>query len=118
MKSRTSLKLYQDGVANNIGVSIETIAADTIKVNDTVYELTPQSYKALSSTGYSGSERKEDSNNFFQKKFFKTIFDIRLMEMESTDLKILFETNSVKNQQELNLSLKVNLMTHNVMNLN
>ena len=48
MSSHNSLKITQDGGYTIIlGVPIQISGADTIKINDNVYELTPELYKAL-----------------------------------------------------------------------
>ena len=52
MNSRNSLKITQDesGKANILGVPIQISEGDTIKINENVYELTPEIYKALTYT--------------------------------------------------------------------
>ena len=50
MNSRNSLKITQDDEserANILGVPIKISGADTIKINENYYELTPEIYKAL-----------------------------------------------------------------------
>ena len=64
MSSKNSLKITQDEShrANILGVPIQISGADTIKINDNIYELTPEIYKALSDTGYSGRDMKNESD--------------------------------------------------------
>ena len=60
MNSKNSLKITQDesGKANILGVPIQISGADTIKIDENIYELTPEIYKALSDTGYTGKTMK------------------------------------------------------------
>ena len=53
MKSKNSLKITQDEShrANILGVPIQLSGADTIKINENIYELTPEIYKAMADTG-------------------------------------------------------------------
>ena len=64
MSSRNSLKITQDelGRANILNVPIQISEGDTIKINETVYELTPEIYKALSNTTYNGSTMKDEND--------------------------------------------------------
>ena len=64
MNSRNSLKITQDetGRANILGVPIQISEGDTMKINETVYELTPEINKALSDTGYTGKTMKNESD--------------------------------------------------------
>ena len=56
MNSRNSLKITQDDLrrANILGVPIQISEADTKKSIENIYDLTPEIYKALSSTTYTG----------------------------------------------------------------
>ena len=56
MRSKNSLKITQDESrrANILVVPIQISGADTIKINENIYELTPEIYEALSDTGYTG----------------------------------------------------------------
>ena len=56
MNSKISLKITQDesAKANILGVPIQISGADTMKINENIYELTPEIYRALSDTGYTG----------------------------------------------------------------
>ena len=64
MNSRNSLKITQDesGKANILGVPIQTSEGDTIKINENVYELTPEIYKALTYTTYLGKTMKDEND--------------------------------------------------------
>ena len=64
MNSRNSLKITQDetGRANILGVSIQISEGDTIKINENVYELTPEMYKALTYTTYNGRTMKDEND--------------------------------------------------------
>ena len=64
MRSKNSLKITRDESrrANILGVPIQMSGADTIKINENIYELTPEIYKALSDTGYTGKNMKNESD--------------------------------------------------------
>ena len=64
MNSKNSLKIIQDesGRANILGVPIQISGADTIKINENIYELTSEIYNALSDTGYTGKTMKNESD--------------------------------------------------------
>ena len=64
MNSKNSLKITQDelGRANILGVPIQISGADTIKIDENIYELTPEIYKVLSDTGYTGKTMKNEND--------------------------------------------------------
>ena len=64
VNSRKSLKRTQDesGRANILGVTIQISEGDTMKINGTIYELTPEIYKALTYTTYSGNNMKDEND--------------------------------------------------------
>ena len=64
MNSKNSVKITQDesGKANILGVPIQISGADTIKINENIYELTPEIYNALSGTGYTGKTMRNESD--------------------------------------------------------
>ena len=64
MNSSNSLKISQDesGRANILGVPIQISEGDTMKVNETIYELTPELYKALTYTTYSGNNMRDEND--------------------------------------------------------
>ena len=62
MRSKNSLRFTQDESrgANILGVPIQISGTDTKKINEKIYELTPEIYKALSDTGYTGKTMKNE----------------------------------------------------------
>ena len=64
MNSRNSLKIPQDelGIANILGVPIQISQGDTLKINENVYELTPEINKALTYTTFSGNTMKDEND--------------------------------------------------------
>ena len=64
MNSRNSLKITQDesSRANILVVPIQISEGDTIKINENVYELTPEIYKALTYTTYTGNTMKDEND--------------------------------------------------------
>ena len=64
MNSRNSLKITQDesGRANILVVPIQISEGDTMKINETIYELTPEIYKALTYTTYTGNTMKDEND--------------------------------------------------------
>ena len=63
MRSHNSFKLIQDesGKGTILGVPIQ-ISSDSIKINENVYKLTPEVYKALSNPLYTGNTMKNDDD--------------------------------------------------------
>ena len=74
MSSRNSLQLTQDelGRANILGVPIQ-ISSDSIKINENIYELTPEIYKALSNPLYTGNTMKNDYDFVMLYKILKDL---------------------------------------------
>ena len=64
MNNRNSLKITQDelGRANTLSVPIQISEGDTIKINENIYDSTPEIYKALSNTGYTVKTMKNESD--------------------------------------------------------
>ena len=64
LNSRNSLKMTQDetGRANILMVPIRILGGDGIRINENIYDLTPEVYKPLSSPSYSGKTMKNDSD--------------------------------------------------------
>ena len=62
MRSHKSLKIIQDesGRATILGVPFQISGVDTIKINETIYELTPEVHKALSNPLYTGNTMNND----------------------------------------------------------
>ena len=112
MNSRNSLKITQDesGRANILGVPIQISEGDTMKINENVYELTPEIYKALTYTTYTGNTMKDENDilmiyniikdlryngtgdrdskrkTFFTKKLPKLVEDIQNRTFDEIDL--------------------------------
>ena len=64
MNSKISLKntQYESGRAIILGVPIEVSEADTKKINEKIYEITPEVFKALSNLLYTGNTMKNDDD--------------------------------------------------------
>ena len=75
MNSPNSLKITQNefGRANILGVPIQISEGDTIKINETVYELTPEIYKALTYTTYTGNTMKDENDILMMYNIIKDI---------------------------------------------
>ena len=75
MNSKNSLKITQDelGRANILGVPIQISGADTIKIDENIYELTPEIYKVLSDTGYTGKTVKNESDILMMNNIIKDL---------------------------------------------
>ena len=64
MNSRNSIKITQDesGRANILGVPNQISEGDTIKINENIYELTPEIYKALTYSTYTGNTMRNEND--------------------------------------------------------
>ena len=64
MNSKKTSKLTQDGSgrASVMGNPIHTLGGDRKRINDNIYDLTPEIYKALSSTSYTGRTMKNEND--------------------------------------------------------
>ena len=65
MSSKNSLKIDQDertGGASINGIPVLILGGDSMKIGDNVYEITPEIHKALSSTGYTGENVKNEND--------------------------------------------------------
>ena len=63
MSSLNSLKTIASPSGPTIlGVPIYTLGGDRIQIKDNIYDLTPEIYKALSDTGYTGKTMKNESD--------------------------------------------------------
>ena len=73
MNCRNFIKFLQVdlGRAAILGVPIYTLGVDMSKINDNTYDLTPENYKALSSTSYSGKTMKKEKNNLKMNNIIK-----------------------------------------------
>ena len=69
MNSKNSLKITQDkfGQANILGVPFQISGSDTIQINENIYDLTPEIYKASSYTGYIGKTMKNENDILMMK---------------------------------------------------
>ena len=60
LSSLNSLKIIASPSGPTIlGVPINTLGGDRIQIKDNIYDLTPEIYKALSDTGYTGKTMKK-----------------------------------------------------------
>ena len=63
MASANSLRIKSSPYgAENLGVPIITLGGDRIQIKDNIYDLTPEIYKALSYTGYTGKNLKNEND--------------------------------------------------------
>ena len=63
MSSSNSLKIKPSpSGATILGVPINTLGGDRIQMKDNLYDLTPEIYKALSYTGYTGNTMKNEAD--------------------------------------------------------
>ena len=63
MSSLNSLKIKASPSGPSIlGVPIYTLGGDRIQIKDNVYDLTPEIYKALSFTGYTGNTMRNEND--------------------------------------------------------
>ena len=143
MNSRNPLKFTQDesGRANILGVPIQISEADTIKINENVYELNPEIYKALTYTTYTGNTMKDENDilmtyniirdlkyngtgdrdskrkTFFTKKLPRLVEDIQNrifdeIDLEGQGVKIIITSNIIDIYTRLEIILGLNLSGH------
>ena len=63
MSSSNSLKIKPSpSGATILGVPINTLGGDRLQIKDNIYDLTPEIYKALSYTGYTGNTMKNEAD--------------------------------------------------------
>ena len=63
MSSANSLKIKSTpSAASILGVPIITLGGDRIQIKDNIYDLTPEIYRALSYTGYTGNTMKNEAD--------------------------------------------------------
>ena len=63
MSSASSLKINSTpSGATILGVPVYTLGGDRIQIKDNIYDLTPEIYKALSYTGYTGENLKNETD--------------------------------------------------------
>ena len=73
MNSKNSLKLIpgDSGRAIILGFPINTLGGDRIQINDHVFDLTPELYKPLSYTGYTGNTMKNENEIFMMNNIMR-----------------------------------------------
>ena len=63
MSSASSLKITSTSSgATNLGFPVYTLGGDRIQIKNDIYDLTPEIYKALSYTGYTGENLKNEND--------------------------------------------------------
>ena len=64
MNSKNFLKLIPDdsGRATILGVPINTLGGDRLQIKENICDLTPEIYKALSDTGYTGKKMRSEND--------------------------------------------------------
>ena len=62
MSSSNSLRIKASSGPTILGVPIYTLGGDKLRIGDNDYELTPEFYKALSYTGYTGKTMKNEND--------------------------------------------------------
>ena len=75
MNSKISLKLIPDdsGRASILGVPINTLDGDRKQINDNVYDLTPEIYKALSFSGFTDNTMKNENDNLMMNNIIRDL---------------------------------------------
>ena len=93
MNSKNSLKITQDesGKANFLGKPIQISGADTMKINENIYELTPEIYNALSDSGYTGKTMKKGSDILMMNSIIR---DLGYTGVDDRDSKNIFHSNT------------------------
>ena len=80
LKSHNSLKLSQDEMGKETILGT-FMGGDDIKIGDNVYKLTPEIYKALTSTSYTGKTMKKD-NDILMMNHVKNVLVTLVFEMK------------------------------------
>ena len=74
MSCLNSLKIKSSpSGATILGVPIYTLGGDKLRIRDNDYELTPEIYKALSFTGYTGKSMKKESDILMMSNFINDL---------------------------------------------
>ena len=74
MSRSNSLKIKSSpSGATMLGVPIYTLGGDKSRIRDNDYESTPEKYKALSYTGYSGKTMKNENDNLMMNNFINDL---------------------------------------------
>ena len=72
MSSSNSLRIKPSpSGASILGVPIITLGGDRIQIKDNIYDLTPELYKALSYTGYTGNTINNENNILMLNKIIR-----------------------------------------------
>ena len=95
MSSLNSLKIKSSpSGATILGVPIYTLGGDKLRIRDNDYEITPEIYKALSSTGYTGNSMKKESDILMMSNIFNELGYTSIGDRESK--KNILHKNSSK----------------------
>ena len=95
MNSHNSLKITQDelGHANILGTPIQVSGADAIEINENIYELIREVYKALSNPLYTGNTMNNDDDFLM---LYNSLKDVKYTGIED-------RPSNRKNSSQLNL---------------
>ena len=66
-----------------LGVPIYTLGGDKLRIRDNDYEFTPEIYKALSITGYTGRTMKKENDILMLNNFVRDLGDIGVGDRDS-----------------------------------
>ena len=102
MRSHNSLKLIQDesGRGTILGVPIQ-ISSNSIKINEKIYKLTPEVYKALSNPLYTGNTMKNDDDFLMLYNILKDV-NYRSYKDRPSNRKYFFTNTLPKKVSEIN----------------
>ena len=91
MKGRNSLRINQDesGRGSILGVPFQIIGSNTLKNRHKAFELTPELYKALTSTGCTGNQMEKDSDILTFNKVLSNVGHIGDGDRKSAPRKII-----------------------------
>ena len=142
ISSANSLRIKASSTGPTIlGVPVHTLGGDRIEINENIYDLTPEIYKALSDTGYTGKNMKSENdilkmNNIIRDLGYtsmadkpskrKTFFTTKLPELveeiqnktfneidlEGQGVKIIIPSNIIDNYTRLDILLGLKLSGH------
>ena len=74
MSSPNPLRIKSSpSVASVLGVPIYTLGGDKLRIRDNDYEVTPEIYKALSYTGYTGKTMKIENDILMMKNIINDL---------------------------------------------
>ena len=84
MSSSNSLRIKASPSDPTIlGVAIYTLGGDRIQINDNVHDFTPEIYKALSSTGYTGKIMKNEKDILLMNNIIRDLGDTGIGDRDS-----------------------------------